>query len=650
MLKKFSLPLVLIVLLIILIVSPDFKEIASWVAIFLFWMRFLQEWFKSFTWWSFEKLLQKSTDKTWKWMIFWFSASSIMQSSSLVSIITVSFLSAWLISLIQGISIIMGSALWNTTWIWLIAGFWMKMNIATLGMPLLVLWIICVFQKSKIIKWIWNIFAWLGFVFLWIHYMKVWFESFSSTIDLTQFTVEWYLWVIIFSLVWLFMTIIMQSSHATIMLVLAALATWQVSFENALALTIWANLWTSATSFIVALTWNKDWKRVWLSDLLMKSAASLILIVFFYQFFWLNELLAKILHIPLDNYPLKLALYHTLFNVVWVAIMLVWIEQIMVILKKVFPDEKNNVFGSIYLNKESIELPSIALISLIKETRHLYYNTIEVVLESLWLKYSDISGTVSFDDLKKKIKVAEIEDMDNLYNKKIKTLYWEILDFATNAEAVNDEKYSEDFKRIRTASRDIVEVVKRVKYVQKNLKRYLRSTNPNIKEQYENIVRELITIIKDISKMQNAESPQEKLLLFTNIKRFIKEVNIVNNWTLDKLIREGKISNEMASSLMNDSNHKKDMLSKLLNSSHVIYNIEIDKEIADIEEKWILQSDFWLTRRQITKMINDYKKQLPKLKEDYTVEEDEIKKLDLNRQIINIEYFIKRYEKNKSVS
>ena len=650
MYKKYSLVLLLAILLIILIISPQFKEIAWWVAIFLFWMRFLQDWFKSFTWWTFEELLQKSTNTKWKWILFGFIATSLTQSSSIVSIITVSFLSAWLISLIQGISIVMWSSLWTTTWIWLIAWFWMKMNIAAFGMPMIVLWIILVFQKSKILKWIWNILAWLWFVFLWIHYMKVWFEAFSSTINLSQFAIEWYLWVIIFTLIWLLMTVVMQSSHATIMLVLTALATWQVSFENSLALTIWANIWTSFTSFIVSLTWNKDWKRVWLSEVLMKISAALFIMVFFYQFVWVNWLLTKILGIWVDNFPLQLALFHTLFNVVWVSIMLIWINRIIPVLKKVFPDDRTGIYWSIYLTPSATELPSTALISLIKETRHLYYNTIELVLEALWLRYIDISWTNNFDEIKKKIQIAEVEDIDTAYDKKIKLLFWEIIDFATNTEAKNEEKYSDDFKKIKRANRNIVEVVKDIKHMQKNLKRYLRSTNPYIKEQYETILKDIITIIKDIARLQSTKSPENKFLLFNTIKKFTKDSNIVNNWVLDKLIREHKISNEMATSLMNDNTYKIDMFKDLLNSSQIVYNKNVTEEISDIDEEWVLHDHFGLTKKDIKKMITDYGKQIIELKKQLKTEKDSLIKENLEKQISSMEYIIKKYEKPKSVS
>ena len=176
------LPIIIGILLYWFWISPEFKEISAWVSIFLFWMIFLQDGFKTFTWWSLEKVLQKSTNKTWKSLLFGFSSATIMQSSSLVSLLTISFLSAELITLIQWIWIIFWANIGTTTGAWLIAAFWMKINLSVYAMPMLVFGLIFNLQKSKTLKWVGSILAGLGFLFLGIHYMKEWFESFQNSI------------------------------------------------------------------------------------------------------------------------------------------------------------------------------------------------------------------------------------------------------------------------------------------------------------------------------------------------------------------------------------------------------------------------------------------------------------------------------------
>ncbi|MDP3878162.1 MAG: Na/Pi symporter [Methylobacter sp.] len=87
--------------------SAEFKGIAAGVAIFLFGMLSLEQGFKAFTGGVMERILQKTTDTTWKSFGFGFLSSTLMQSSSLVSVITISFLSAGLIDLVAGIGIVL---------------------------------------------------------------------------------------------------------------------------------------------------------------------------------------------------------------------------------------------------------------------------------------------------------------------------------------------------------------------------------------------------------------------------------------------------------------------------------------------------------------------------------------------------------------
>ena len=102
MLRKLLLPTILLVLAYGFWVSPDFKEISAGVAIFLFGMLALEEGFKAFTGGTLETVLRKSTDRLWKSILLGITSTTIMQSSSLVSLITISFLSAGLITLVAG--------------------------------------------------------------------------------------------------------------------------------------------------------------------------------------------------------------------------------------------------------------------------------------------------------------------------------------------------------------------------------------------------------------------------------------------------------------------------------------------------------------------------------------------------------------------
>ncbi len=94
MFRRILLPVIFGILVYGFWISPDFKQISAGVAIFLFGMLFLEEGFRAFTGGFLETLLSRTTDRLWKSLSFGIVTTTVMQSSSLVSVIAISFLSA----------------------------------------------------------------------------------------------------------------------------------------------------------------------------------------------------------------------------------------------------------------------------------------------------------------------------------------------------------------------------------------------------------------------------------------------------------------------------------------------------------------------------------------------------------------------------
>ena len=625
--------------------SENFSKISAWIAIFLFWMIFLWQWFKEFTWGWFEKILKNFTDKTWKSItlgIFW---ATIMQSSSLVTIIAISFLSADLIPLAQWIAISLGSNIWTTTWAWLVAAFWMKISLSTYAYPILVFWFIFYIQKSKNLKWIWYILAWIWFVFLWVDNIKDWFETFRHSVNLMDYTVDWFKWILVFVLIWTIATIVLQSSLATIILVLAALWFNQVTYENAIALVIWANIWTTFTGILGSLNSNTNWKRLAVADVISKTLAWTIFTVFIYQVISLVDLIASGLN--LTDPSMKIAIFHTIYNIVWVGILLPFYGKFVNFIENLLPETEviqKWFVRNLYLNWAAEELPNTAIISLVKETRHMYSNSIDILLKILWLELTDLDpdkdGIVDYKSVKSKIKIYEW-DSDQLYWEKIKILFWEIMDFSTRVQAKNPEKYFEEFSTIRRANINIVEAVKIIKHLKRNLERFLHSSNPAIKLQYEKIIEDLLFVIANIERLDVTEGDYERIEILWSMQKFISDNDIINNWKIDELIRNKLITNEMATSLIKDTNYKNDICKKLILVSEIVYNREIYNET---EWKINISNVFWISSKKVEKLVDKFKKKKSNLKSKLKNEKDKAKRIALEKEIDKVEFIIEKYQ------
>ncbi len=584
MLQKVLLPAILIALGYGFWASENFKDISAGVAIFLFGMLVLERGFRAFTGGVLEKILKISTDRLHKSITFGFVSTALMQSSSLVSVITISFLGAGLIELVQGIGIIYGANIGTTTGAWLMAGFGLKVKISSYAMPMLVFGVILIFQKSKNLKGIGYVLTGLGFLFLGIHYMKEGFEAFKNTIDLSSFSVPGFKGLLIYTCVGIAATVIMQSSHATIILVITALSVGQITYENAIALTIGANIGTTITAIIGSLSSNVDGKRLAGAHLIFNVTTAVVAIIFISQIMVIVQDISSILGIEKSNYTLRLAVFDSFFKIMGVVMIapftskLVWFLENYIKPRVVKKDKFNvNIETTKYLNDSVLELPETAFAAIIKESKHLYDNAYDIMVHGLNIKKTNIISTMEIDEVLKDTYSQKMIDIDKAYLQNVKAIYGDIIDFSTRAQFEMPEQYIKLLYIVKMANRNMVEAIKDTKHLQKNLRKYATSSNDAIREEYYNIRKNLALLLRDINIIATSKEEDVILLMLSRVKIRAKEYDVVANGILDNLIRENLITNEMAASLMNDSVYVGHISKNLISMAEGIFVLGHDK-------------------------------------------------------------------------
>lgn len=583
-------------------ISPDFKEISAGIAIFLFGMLSLEKGFKSFSGGLLNTVLSKSTDRLYKSLAFGLFSTSIMQSSSLVSILTISFLGAGLLTLTQGIGVIFGANLGTTTGAWLIAGFGLKIDIGSYALPMLVFGILSIFQKNSSFRGAGYILMGLGFLFLGIHYMKEGFEAFKATLDLSQYSVEGMRGVLLFTLMGIVATVVMQSSHATLVLIITALGAGQISYENAIALAIGANIGTTITAILGALSSNIEGKRLAAAHLIFNLVTGFIAIIFLSQMIGLVETIANSLEIAPQNYTLKLAIFHTVFNSVGIAVMVPLIPMLVKFLEeKITFDTLKNATETQehvrYLNDSVLEFSQSSIEALTKETKHLYDNAFEIIAHGLNLKRSSIASALDLEEVIKTPYAKKPIDIEELYEKNIKDIYSEIITFSTKAQINMNTQAIDELYKIKLACRDIVEAIKSTKHLQKNILKFGTHANPYIKEEYAQIKRSLAELLRNINIIASTDEDHVIMLLLSKIRINTQKYDILSNGRLDELIRNQHITNQMATSLMNDSVYVNNIRTKL---SGVAETLFIDSQ-SDLKK---LQEDMQITQSEVETLLN----------------------------------------------
>ena len=565
----------LVALAIILFLNPNFKTVAAGVAILLFGMIMLEEGFRVFTKGPLQNLLKKATDKLYKSITVGAFVTALIQSSSLVSVITISFISAGLISLSGGLGLIFGANIGTTATAWLVAGFGLKIKISALAMPMLVFGIIFSFQKKTSLKGIGNVLAGLGFFFLGIHYMKEGFDVFKEFIDLTEYAIPGFWGVVIYTGLGILITTILQSSSATLALILTALAAGQIEYENALALAIGANVGTTITAVLGSLSSNVAGKRLAGAHLIFNVVTGLVALAFIYPLANLVNILSDTFGISNTDYTLKLALFHTIFNILGVLIMIPFIKKMERFLLRYFKEKVDkDIHEPKFLNKAILEFPGTVISSLVKESKYLYKNAIfEIVTHGLNIHREDVKSNEKIKKIIKKSTKDMQVDVEELYYKKVKTIYGEILKYATTAQSTlkltnNQNRAITD---IKTANRKMVEIIKDVRELNKNLSLSMNMDNKHLSNVYNSFRRKVTKVLRVIYLFRKADDAEEYAKKLQELKMEAKENIRHSNKAIDKLIREDLITAEMASSLFNDYTNVNDMIKKLIEIAELLY-------------------------------------------------------------------------------
>jgi phosphate:Na+ symporter len=581
--KSILLPVILGILIFGFWISPDFQEIAAGVAIFLFGMLMLEDGFKLFSGGYLERVLEKATRSTARALSFGVVSTTIMQSSSLVSVITISFLSAGLISLAAGVGIIFGANIGTTTGAWLVAGFGLKVKISAYAMPMLALSIILVFQKSKYLRGIGYVLGGLGFLFLGIHYMKEGFETFKDQFDLTRFAMTGIVGLIVYTLVGAAATVVMQSSHATLVLIITALAAQQISYENALALAIGANIGTTITAIIGSMTSNFQGKRLALAHLIFNLVTAGVALILIAPIRDAVDWVSAGVGIREDDYALKLAVFHTIFNSMGVLLMLPVMQPLLRFLERTITEKTPDVSKPRYLDKTVDDFPATIVAALRNEVAHLHENALELIAHGMNLHRHDLYEAADVQKYVESQRRPFDYDMERAYEQRVKVLYVAIVEFVTRVLSTDlPEETIDHVQRLRESAERMVRAVKEVKHMRGNASHYTSADYGGATEAYNYLRTEIARILVELNKMSESNPEHRTALWLEGERSRVKgEKKMIAN-IVEGLIRDGVIDALTGTSLMNDSNYAYRAMKEMLESARIYYS-EIEGPMTEVE-------------------------------------------------------------------
>lgn len=240
------------------------KVIGS-LGLFLYGMTLLSESLQKVAGDKMRSILASMTSNSFKRVLTGLFITAIIQSSSATTVMVVSFVNAGLLTLAQSVGVIMGANIGTTVTAWVITLLGFKADISVISIPLIGIGFLLMMFKSRKKKSIGELIIGFALLFLGLSFLKNSVPDLNSTPQVLEFLKEWtsfgFLSVLIFVLIGSVLTIVLQSSSATMALTLVMSSYGWIPFEMAAAMVLGENIGTTITANIAAAVANVSAKR-----------------------------------------------------------------------------------------------------------------------------------------------------------------------------------------------------------------------------------------------------------------------------------------------------------------------------------------------------------------------------------------------------
>lgn len=264
--------------------------------------------------------------------------TAVIQSSSATTVMVVSFVNAGLLSLTQAVGVIMGANIGTTVTSWLISLLGFTADISALSIPLIGVGFTFMMFKSQRRKNIGEMIIGFALLFLGLSFLKDSVPDLSANPEAIAFIRRWTDWgflsILIFVLVGTVMTIVLQSSSATVALTLVMASQGWIPFEIAAAMVLGENIGTTITANIAASVGNVSAKRAALAHTVFNVFGVIWVLALYKPFLWLVSKIVVGLggEDPFTSSASLLyaiSTVHTLFNITNTCILVWFTPQIV---------------------------------------------------------------------------------------------------------------------------------------------------------------------------------------------------------------------------------------------------------------------------------------------------------------------------------
>ncbi len=376
--------------------------------------------------------LSAMTSNPFKRVMTGVGITALIQSSSATTVMVVSFVNAGLLTLVQAIGVIMGANIGTTITAWMVSLLGFKADISILAVPLMLLGFLFSNSKKNQHKNIGELIVGFSLLFLGLSFMKESVPDLKQTPEVLEFVRQWSghgFWsVLIFLGVGTILTLILQSSSATMAITLIMLSMGWIPFPMACAMVLGENIGTTITANIAASVGNPAAKRAALSHTIFNVFGVIWALILFRPFLALVGRIIEFLGFPnpaAEGFAVSdpdgadgtaalygLSMLHTLFNTINTLILVWFTGLIAKLVSKIIkePEKKEEkAFRLKYIEAGPLATPELATEQAFNEIIHFA----QISRNGLGYARAAINETNAdkFEELRSKlVKYEEISD------------------------------------------------------------------------------------------------------------------------------------------------------------------------------------------------------------------------------------------------
>ena len=303
------------------------------LGLFIFGMKIMSDGMQRTAGEKLRKMLGSITSNRLKGILTGFSSTSIVQSSSVTTVMTVSLVNAGLLNLRQSAGVMMGANIGTTITAWLVLMLGFKVSISSYALVLIAIGAPLLFMSFRRSKDIADAIIGFAILFIGLQFLKDAVPDLDKDSAFVQFFVNYkdipFISNLMFVALGTLVTIVIQSSSAAMAITMTMVAKGIIPFEVACAMVLGENIGTTITAYLASLGGNYRAKQTARAHMIFNCFGVIWMLIAFRWFIPFIDYL-----VPGDSYlakniPVHLSMFHTLFNITNVLLLLLRINLII---------------------------------------------------------------------------------------------------------------------------------------------------------------------------------------------------------------------------------------------------------------------------------------------------------------------------------